>query len=654
MANKSLRISILLSFLLLGFNFSNVIKASNYDVLSPNKKLVMHIQQQTNGELTYSFTANGTLLIDKSQMGFKLESKEIVPGAGWIIKHISKKGIRSVWKPVWGKRAIVPDRYNELTIEMERSSAAINKNNLATTPNKINLIARAYDDGIAFQYKIPTDNKGEAKVLSEQTNYNFAGDYTAWFYNGENHNLGPEKLTATDTIRRPVMTIKAGKNHYMAVHEANLLTGEPLVLQSKKGEQLFTVASKPEMLSTGYTSAWRVILYGTTPGVLVDSHLIELLNPDPNPKYDFSWVKPGVAVWDWRINGAEWEGFKYTMSYPSWIRMIDFASEEGFKYLVLDANWYGPEFASASNPTEGDKAKEVQKLIAYGKSKGVGIWLYLNDVGGRKYPIEKTLKQYANWGAAGVKYGFMRGTQEEKNPWTQKITELCAKNHLLVDFHDGPVHPYGQLRTWPNAITREYCHAQLDGHHVFVPSTFVTTVYVNMVAGPVDMDNGMFDLRQGHTTRVDESQPVPSTLASEAARTLITFSGVTILPDIPEYYKKYPVLLDFLASQKMPWKESRTLAGEIGEYIVMMRQTDDTYLVGAATNESGREINLPLSFLEQGSYKAEIVEDGDQANYLTNRETIKISSKTVNNKDSLHLKLAPGGGACLKFTKTKM
>ena len=101
-------------------------------------------------------------------------------------------------------------------------------------------------------------------------------------------------------------------------HEANLLTGEPLVLQSKKGEQLFTVASKPEMLSTGYTSAWRVILYGTTPGVLVDSHLIELLNPDPNPKYDFSWVKPGVAVWDWRINGAEWEGFKYTMSYPSW------------------------------------------------------------------------------------------------------------------------------------------------------------------------------------------------------------------------------------------------------------------------------------------------------------------------------------------------
>ena len=179
------------------------------------------------------------------------------------------------------------------------------------------------------------------------------------------------------------------------------------------------------------------------------------------------------------------------------------------------------------------------------------------------------------------------------NGWTKKITELCAQNRLLVDFHDGPVHPYGQMRTWPNAVTREYCHAQLDGHHVFEPKTFVTTVFVNMVAGPVDMNNGMFDLRQGHTTRVDESQPVPSTLVSEAARTLIIFSGVTILPDIPEYYRKYPALLNFLSAQKMPWRESRTLAGEIGEYIGMMRETDDAYLVGAATNESGRMIDLP-------------------------------------------------------------
>ncbi|WP_337812801.1 glycoside hydrolase family 97 N-terminal domain-containing protein [Parabacteroides johnsonii] len=473
-----------------------------YQVFSPDKKLVMAIQRHNDGLLTYTFAANREVLIKESSLGFKLESQETVPSSGWKIENVSDRQVRNEWRPLWGKRAVVKDHFNELVIDLL---------NPAGQPERMQLVVRGYNDGFAFCYKIP-EGEGECvNVQSELTAYNFAGDYTAWFYNGENHNIGPEKLTETDGTRLPVMTVKAGDRHYMAIHEACLETGAPLVLQSKGGESLFSVASKPADLSPGYTSAWRVVLYGTTPGVLTDSHLLELLNPDPDSRYDFSWVKPGLAVWDWRINGAVWDGFTYGMSYPSWVRMVDFAAEQGFKYLVLDANWYGPEFESDSDPVKGEKAQDVQRLLKYGKEKGVGIWLYLNDVGGRKYPIEKTLKQYGDWGAAGVKYGFMSGTQEEKNRWTKKITELCAQNRLLVDFHDGPVHPYGQMRTWPNAVTREYCHAQLDGHHVFEPKTFVTTVFVNMVAGPVDMNNGMFDLRQGHTTRVDESQPVPST-----------------------------------------------------------------------------------------------------------------------------------------------
>ena len=172
-----------------------------------------------------------------------------------------------------------------------------------------------------------------------------------------------------------------------------------------------------------------------------------------------------------------------------------------------------------------------------------------------------------------------------------------------------------------------------------------------MVAGPIDMNNGMFDLRQGHTTRVDESQPVPSTVVAEAARTLITYSGVTIMPDIPEYYRKYPSLLKFLSAQKQPWKESCTLAGEIGEYIVMMRETDEAYLVGVATNESERTVEIPLNFLPNGDFQVEIVEDADDAHYLTNRECLKTSQKQVNNQSQLSVRLAPGGGACLTFKK---
>jgi len=239
----------------------------------------------------------------------------------------------------------------------------------------------------------------------------------------------------------------------------------------------------------------------------------------------------------------------------------------------------------------------------------------------------------------------MRGSMADKNIRTRMITRLCAENHLMCDFHDGPVIPYGQMRSWPNSVTREYCHAQLDAHRVFQPKTFVTSVFVNMLAGPLDMNNGIFGLQ---TNRRDNSQKVPSTLVSEAARTLIVFSGLTVIPDIPENYEKYPALLSFISAEKMPWKQSKTLAGEIGKYIVMARQSSDgTWLVGAATDESARELDIPLHFLGKGRYEATIIQDGDKADYLTNRFAHKISRLEVHSVDTVHARLMPGGGACL-------
>ena len=633
---KKLLITFLFFFLL--NSFQNLSAGEIKSLLSPNGKLRLTIQFSKDGRLSYSFKAGVRQFINDSPLGYVVNNHKTIPSQGWLLNKSTQKSVNSVWKPIWGKRAVVPDQYNELCLDLKGADADV--------LNSLRLEARAYDDGVAFRYSIPTEVKIWSAASAELTRYNFAGDYTAWFYNGEHENLGPEKLSETNGKRLPVMTIKAAEGAYLAIHEADLTTGDPLVLESKKGETSFSVISVTGKLEAGYHSAWRVILFGKTPGTLVDSHLIELLNPEPQG--DFSWVKPGVAVWDWRINGAQIDGFTYSMSYPSWVRMVDFAAENNIRYLVLDANWYGPEHEANSDPVKGDKAADVMKLLKYGKSKGIGIWLYLNDVGGRKYPIEQTLKQYSEWGAAGIKYGFMNGTPVEKNGWTRKITMLCAQNHLLCDFHDGPVHPYGQMRTFPNAVTREYCHSQLDAHRVFVPSTFVTTVFVNMVAGPIDMNNGMFDLRKGKTSRIDEHQPVPSTLVSEAARTLIVFSGATILPDIPEDYRRYPDLLRFIAAQKMPWQESKTLSGEIGQYIVMARQASDgNWLVGAVTNELPRELDIPLSFLKTGKYEVTIIQDGDNAHYLSNREVQKTEKKILKSIDKVHVKLAAGGGACL-------
>jgi alpha-glucosidase len=160
------------------------------------------------------------------------------------------------------------------------------------------------------------------------------------------------------------------------------------------------------------------------------------------------------------------------------------------------------------------------------------------------------------------------------------------------------------------------------------------------------MGNGFASLTQAD--RVDNASPVPSTLAGEAARTLIVFSGATIIPDIPENYQKHPELLRFIAAQKMPWRASQTVQGEIGEYIVMARQAQDkTWLVGAATNEQGRELAIPLAFLGKGRYTATVLQDGAQADYRTQQESYTAETRQVSAADIIQVKLAPGGGACL-------
>jgi alpha-glucosidase len=601
-------------------------------IQSPDQQIHAQAGIDETGSFRYTLNAYGQKIILPSAVALQTSSTTI-PGTGWKSIREKTTSANTLWKPLWGKRGVVPDRYRQSVFELQ------GPNN-----ERLDVTFRVYDNGIAFRCEVPSAS-AIALNASDRTEFRFAGDFITWGYNGENHNHGPEPLSAITDKRQPVITIQAGPDTFLALHEADLRQGEPLILE-KAATTTFITSSKLGDLKPGTAAPWRVVFCGRTPGALVDSHLLELLNPDP--KGDFSWVKPGVCTWDWRIDGAKVEGFDYGMNYDSWVRMIDFSAANGIKHLVLDANWYGPEFEHDSDPVKGDKANDVKRIIAYGKKKNVGVWLYLNDVGGRKFPIEETLAHYGEWGAAGVKYGFMEGTPEEKNRLTRRITELCAKNKLLCNFHDGPVHPYGQMRTWPNAVTREFCQAQLDGKKVFQPKTFVTSVFVNMLAGPIDMNNGFFDLRQGPTTRVDNPMECPSTVVGEAARTLITFSGATIIPDIPEFYQKYPELLRFIAAQQQPWRESRTLSGVIGEHIVMARESvKGVWLVGAATNEQARELEVKMDFLPKVTFKATIVQDGADGSFLTNRETHRAETRMVTATDNLTLKLAPGGGACV-------
>ena len=88
--------------------------------------------------------------------------------------------------------------------------------------------------------------------------------------------------------------------------------------------------------------------------------------------------------------------------------------------------------------------------------------------------------------------------------------------------------------------------------------------------------------------------------------------------------------------------ESRIIAGEVGKYIVTARRKGDTWYVGAMTNWDRRDIELPMSFLGSGSWKADIFADG--VNAERNAKDYKITSAEISSTMTLKVPMKKGGG----------
>jgi alpha-glucosidase len=518
----------------------------------------------------------------------------------------------------------------------------------------MDIVFRAYDEGVAFRYVLgPKDQPPrQLTVIKELSEISLPNDSSQiWSYVEEQRPLGPERVSEISGSRKYPLIARIEEHSWLAITEAALHDFDYFDLNFTKGKAVAQVTIDRCEVTTPFSTPWRVIMVSENPCTFRDSDL--LVNLSPAPEGDFSWVKPGVSLWDWRAWGHQTkDGFTYGMDIDSWKRFIDFAADQGIPYLTIDANWYGPEHSTLSNPFVGDKAGQVKQAIEYGNRKGVGLILYLNDKASVNFSIEEIARAYSDWGAVGIKYGFMKGDAQAKVRKTERIVEACAENRLLVNFHDGPVPPTGHEKTWPNWITREYIHAQSDAKRSHSPSDFLLMAFVNNVAGPLDGNHGMFDHENSKAQRPKVFSELYSTIVAEAARTLILYSGLTVIPDSPDSYMEHPDLFSFIAAQKQPWKQSRTIGGKFGEWMTTMRQASDgTYLVATATDESERTVKIPLSFLQQGkTYQATIIQDSKDAHYKTNRSAYEVKRQDVSSKSELEAYLAPGGGHCVIIT----
>lgn len=631
---------------------------------SPDGKVSATLDLQ-DGKPQWSLKLDGREYLRSGRLGVEVDGKPL--GEMEIVSTQLSSRHEKV-STVWGKFAHYENNYKQLLWHLRETGGA---------KRLLGIVVRVYDSGVAVRYSFPPDGgwKSGVNLTDDLTEFVFAGDYTGWAYAGEHDPKGPLPLDRfhKDKGARLPLTVKCGDSAYMSVCEAAIFDHAPFTLAaSSRRPCAFRATLADSTLAAGSCTSWRVVLVGREAGDLLVSPMLFCLNP-PCAIEDTSWVKPGLAFWDWRAWGAKVaDGFTYALDMASWKRFIDFAAKNNVSYLVLDANWYGPEGDKNSDPRtsrdhlvlQPDPTKprlirvpapkdwkdpiDVPALIRYGKERGVGIILYFNDVARTNYPFEETLALYQKWGAAGIKYGFMKGRGQQKVLDTRKIVAMCAKHHLLCDFHDGPIPPSGDRRTYPNYVTREFCHSQSDALRVFSPTGFCEQVFVNMVAGPVDMCNGMFTLKNPAQDRPKIFKNIPSTIVAETARVMITFSGMSILPDCPEAYQARADLFDFIRRLPMTWDETRVLHGEIGSYITMARKHGSQWFVASATNEQERVLKIDLDFLEPGrTYAARLYEDAADSHFETNREAYVVRTMNVKRGDTIRARMAAGGGHCI-------
>ncbi|NQU55112.1 MAG: glycoside hydrolase family 97 catalytic domain-containing protein [Bacteroidetes bacterium] len=612
---------------------------SNSNLLSPNKNTESNLTLNENS-LSLYLIFNGDTIVKNLQLVLLNDDKNLLQNIEIVEKTTTT--FNKTWDTVNGKNQTVLNRYNSTVYKLKNSAE-----------QEFRLEVKMYDEGFAYRFLFP---EGLNNIV-ENSHISFAEDLTFWAYNGENHNVGPIKLSAykNEVARNPV-TFETNNKKYFAIHEAAIFEHAPFALFNLKGENAFRLTQTIEANGMAAKTSWRTVILGERPGDLIESNLLVNLN-EPCKTEDVSWIKPGRAMWDWRVWGyvAE-DGFEYGLNTKSHKRFIDFAAENNIQHLLIDADWYGSEFSAESDPTTTREGVDIEECMRYANEKGVGVILYLNDVGAKKFGLERVLKQFSDWGAAGVKYGFMRGSAKEKVINTRRIVELCAKYKLIVNFHDNPVPPSGDRRTWPNLITKEFGHSQSDAHRSYFPETIVTAPFVNMLAGPLDLCNGWFSLNSAFNNgRVKVFEEIPGTVAAEVAKLIVVYGGYFVLPDSPEEYLKKEDLFDCIRKMPAHFDSYKVLDGEIGEFITVARKSGDEWFVGSLTNRESRELNINFDFLNKGTkYIATFYEDADGTNFQNNKEAYKIRKDVVLKKGSIEkIKLAPGGGNAIWIQTVK-
>jgi alpha-glucosidase len=584
-----------------------ILSGQSFTLKSPDNNLVFNLKNEKL--LEYSVSFRDKIIINPSALGFEFRDENPMTGNFAVLDQKSNS-VNETWIPVVkSKHAEVRNNYNELKLTLREKS----------DPGRImDLIIRAYNDGVAFRIRLPRGAKaGDRQIVKELTTFSVPGDPKSWVveYGGYATSNEAEFFERTlsyvneKTIAGMPFLMDYGNNCWVAITEAKIFNYPAFYIGTNgtKGNlttKLVPIPGEPEAgvkarFSDEVFTPWRVIMVADNPGTLIESEIIQNLN-DPCAIKDPSWIKPGMCAWD------HWWSGEVKMEMPVIKQYIDLASGMGWPYMLVDWQWYGKFNTPEADITKWAPQISMPEIIEYAKTKNVKIivWLYSSDVN-RNSAYKSAFPLYKKWGVAGVKIDFMDRDDQQMVNWYHDIIQCAAENQLLVDFH-GAYKPDGIIRTWPNMITREGVMG--NEYYKFSdkmsPEHNVKLAFTRMLAGQMDYTPGAFL----NVTRENWKQQVPAivwnTRAAELSKFVIYESPLTVVCDHPDNILNQPGA-DFLKIVPTIWDDIKFLGGYPGEWVAIAKRSGDKWFVGVMNNSTAKTVELDMSFLPAGSYNME-------------------------------------------------
>lgn len=639
-----------LFFLILGFPFTALSQV--FEVSSPGGDI--RIKVEAGNQVTWSvFKGQETLLLP-SPLGMEVSGNRYPGRQSRLRSHYIQAVNEIIEAEVPVKNRFIENHYNELLLNFREGYS---------------LAFRAYDEGVAYRF-ITAYPENSLEVIAETVAFHFEENHRLFWpvessptfqshYEAAYRDIRLGDL-AMDQYGSLPMLLETRQGTQLLITEADLYDYPNLFLFGtganslrgvqpkailetyKRGDRAEVIASNADYIAMTRGSRsfpWRVMVVASEDRELLENELVYKLS-SPCLLAETDWIRPGKVAWDWwNANNIYGVDFRAGINTETYKYYIDFASEFGLEYVILDEGWS----ASTLDLSTGNPELNIEELFAYAENKDVGIilWVLWNAL---DKDLEATLDRFAGWGARGIKVDFMVRADQDMVNYYERVAAEAAKRELLVNYH-GAYKPSGLNRKYPNVVNYEgvkglenskWEEAVSPWHDVVLPFT-------RMVAGPMDYTPGAMINANKENFRAVFTQPMSQgTRAHQAAMYVLYDAPLQMLCDNPSNYLKEPEYTRFLAEIPVSWDQTIGLPSRVGEYVVMARRQGDVWYLGAMTNWDTRTLEIDPSFLGNGTFQIDYLEDGPNAD--RHAADYRMSTRTLQPGEKISIKMAPGGG----------